>query len=196
VRLLAVTAVAAERDALAAHVAVTVAGIGQAAAAAATSAALAREPFDLVVSAGIAGGFDVPLGTVVIASRIVAADLGIETAGGFEPIEPAGLEVAPDLVATLAGRTGGVTGAVLTVATVTGTAATAARLRDRHPDAVAEAMEGFGVASAARLHGVPFAEVRAISNVVGPRERPAWRIPDALAALATAFAAITREPLP
>jgi futalosine hydrolase len=79
------------------------------------------------------------------------------------------------------------TGTVLTVSTVTGTAATAAALRARYPDAVAEAMEGYGVATAAALLGVPFAEVRAISNPVGPRDRPSWRIPKALAALATAL---------
>ena len=45
-------------------------------------------------------------------------------------------------------------------------------------------MEGFGVATACALAGVPFAEVRAISNAVGPRDRGAWRIGEALAALA------------
>jgi len=43
--------------------------------------------------------------------------------------------------------------------------------------------------------GVPFAEVRAISNPVGPREREAWRIPDALSTLGRAVAAITAAPL-
>ena len=38
----------------------------------------------------------------------------------------------------------------------------------RCPDAVAEAMEGAGVLAAARIHGVAFAEVRTISNLVGP----------------------------
>ena len=36
---------------------------------------------------------------------------------------------------------------------------------------------------AAARAGVPFAEVRAISNAVGPRDRQAWRIDDALTAL-------------
>jgi futalosine hydrolase len=190
-RLLVVTAVPAERDALAGSD-VVVAGIGTAAAASATSAALTRDRYDLVISAGIAGGFDVPLGTVVIASRIVHADLGIETPDGFEPIGTPALDVQPDVAADLAVRTNGVIGTVLTVSTVTGTAATTATLRARFPDAVAEAMEGFGVATAAAQHGVPFAEVRAISNLVGPRDRPSWRIPEALAALGKAFEEITR----
>jgi futalosine hydrolase len=78
-----------------------------------------------------------------------------------------------------------VTGAVLTVATVTGTAERTAELLARHPDAAAEGMEGFGVASAATMAELPFVEIRAISNVVGPRDRESWRIGEALDVLAT-----------
>ena len=66
----------------------------------------------------------------------------------------------------------------------------AAALGGRFPDVVAEGMEGAGVAAAATATGIPFAEVRAISNAVGPRDRDAWRIADALAALGTAVAAV------
>ena len=66
----------------------------------------------------------------------------------------------------------------------------AAWLRQRHPNAVGEAMEGFAVATAAAHAGLPFAELRAVSNAVGPRDRAAWRIPDALAALERAAAAL------
>ena len=184
-RVLAVVAVEAEREAIRDAVPdVLVAGIGPAAAAAAASAALAARRPDLVISAGIAGGFDVPLTAVVVASRVVHADLGIEAPSGFEPLGAA-LEVAG--ADALARRLGARAGTVLTVSTVTGTAARAAALRARYPDAVAEAMEGYGVATAAALFGVPFAEVRAISNLVGPRDRRSWRVPDALAALGTAL---------
>src|SRR5690606_8092612 len=83
-----------------------------------------------------------------------------------------------------------VPGEILTVSTVTGTATRAAWLRTRYPGAVAEAMEGFGVATAAARAGVPFAEVRAVSNTVGPRNREAWKIPDALTALERVGAAL------
>jgi futalosine hydrolase len=198
VPLLVVTAVAAERDAILdalPQAEVLVAGIGAAAAAAATAATLAASSFDVVISAGIAGGFDVPVGAVVVASRTVHADLGIRTADGFEPIGTTSFDVRPDLVQQLTARTGALTGAVLTVSTVTGTASGAAEVRARHPDAVAEAMEGFGVATAAARHGVAFAEVRAISNRVGPRDRQSWRIPEALGALTQAFATIMKERL-
>ncbi|MDT5033626.1 MAG: futalosine hydrolase, partial [Actinoplanes sp.] len=77
-------------------------------------------------------------------------------------------------------------GDILTLATVTGTAATAAALAARYPGALAEAMEGYGVASAAALAGVAYAEIRTISNPIGPRDRAAWRLSEALAALTTA----------
>ncbi|HEU4962722.1 MAG TPA: futalosine hydrolase, partial [Bacilli bacterium] len=80
--------------------------------------------------------------------------------------------------------------------TVTGTADTAARLVERFPDAVAEGMEGAGVAAAAVLHGVRYAELRAISNPVGPRDRSAWRIPEALGALGVAVAAVAAGLVP
>jgi len=198
VRLLVVTAVAVERDAIAAAIdegastVVLAGGIGPASSAAYTSAALAAADYDLVLSAGIAGGFDLPIGAVVVASRVVYAQLGRETPDGFEPLGSAvaSLDVEPGLVAELAGRSGATTGTVLTVSTVTGTARTADALRARYPDAVAEAMEGFGVATAALVHGVPFGEIRAISNAVGPRDRAAWRVDEALAALAKAVAAV------
>ncbi|HEY2984696.1 MAG TPA: futalosine hydrolase [Jatrophihabitantaceae bacterium] len=197
-RLLVVTAVAAECDAIAAAIdegastVVLAGGIGPASSAAYTSAALAAADYDLVLSAGIAGGFDLPIGAVVVASRVVYAQLGRETPDGFEPLGSAvaSMDVEPGLVAELAGQSGATTGTVLTVSTVTGTARTADALRARYPDAVAEAMEGFGVATAALVHGVPFGEIRAISNAVGPRDRAAWRVDEALAALAKAVAAV------
>ncbi|WP_275411743.1 futalosine hydrolase [Winogradskya humida] len=79
-----------------------------------------------------------------------------------------------------------VVGDVLTLATVTGTAATAAALQARFPDAVAEAMEGYGVAIAAQAAGLPFVELRTISNPIGPRDRAAWRVREAFSALTEA----------
>lgn len=173
---------------------VIAAGVGPAAAAAATAVALAGGPYALVVSAGIAGGFqpEAPVGSLVIADEITAADLGAETPDGFVPVTELGFGTVTHrppnaLVRELSAATGARTGAVLTVSTVTGTAARAAELRARHPRALAEAMEGFGVAEAAAAHGIPVLELRAVSNPVGPRDRTAWRIGDALAALTEGF---------
>ena len=198
-RILVATAVPAERDAVARaltgdRITVLAVGVGPAAAAAATATALAGTRYDLVVSAGIAGGFqpEAPVGSLVVADEITVADLGAETADGFLPVTELGFGTVTHrpptaLVRALATASGARTGTVLTVSTVTGTAARAAELRARHPRALAEAMEGFGVAEAAVAHGVPVLELRAVSNPVGPRDRAAWRIGDALAALTEGF---------
>ncbi|MBM9505171.1 futalosine hydrolase [Actinacidiphila acididurans] len=205
-RLLVVTAVDAERAAVAAGLAgagapratVIAAGAGPAAAAVGAATALARaaadaDPYTLVISAGIGGGFApaAPVGSVVVAEVIVAADLGVATEDGFTPLAELGFgrseHKAAPLSAAVAQALGAAYGPVLTVSTVTGTERRAAELRTRHPGAVAEAMEGFGVAEAARAHGVPVLELRTVSNAVGPRDRAAWRIGEALAALTAAF---------
>ncbi|WP_433300012.1 futalosine hydrolase [Actinoplanes sp. CA-030573] len=199
--LLVVTAVAAEAEAVRAgadlaHVVVEPVGVGPAAAAAGTARLLGTGRYRAVISAGIAGGFAgrAPVGATVIGVRSIAADLGAESPDGFLPIEELGFGssvVAADpllLKGLTAALPEAVAGDVLTLATVTGTAATAETLANRFPDAVAEAMEGFGVAVAAA--GLPFAEVRAISNPVGPRDRAAWRLKEAFAALSTASGAL------
>lgn len=217
-RVLVVTAVPAERDAVTRAFVpdprprdvpgvrlhrtgafdVIAAGAGPSAAAAATAFALAAappaEPYGLVVSAGIGGGFApaAPLGSLVVASAVVAADLGAETDAGFVPVTGLGFGrdrflPPPSLVRDVASATGAVRGEVLTVSTVTGSAARTAALLAAHPGAAAEAMEGFGVAEAAERLGLPVLELRAVSNTVGPRDRDAWRIGDALAALTGAF---------
>ncbi|OON72315.1 futalosine hydrolase [Streptomyces tsukubensis] len=179
---------------------VVAAGVGPAAAAAGaaialTVAALEGRPYGLVVSAGIGGGFTgrAPLGSVVVADAIVAADLGAETPEGFVTVTGLGFGTdrhvpPPALVRETADATSALTGTVLTVSTATGSAARTAELLSTHPEAAAEAMEGFGVAEAAAAHGVPALEVRAVSNAVGPRDRESWRIGEALAALTDAFA--------
>ncbi|MEV6835278.1 futalosine hydrolase [Streptomyces sp. NPDC051133] len=183
---------AAGCDLLAAGVGPALAGASTATAL--TAAALGNAPYDLVVSAGIGGGFapDAPVGSLVVADAVTVADLGAATADGFLPVTELGFGTVthtppPSLVRVAAQATGARAGTVLTVSTVTGTAARAAELRARHPRALAEGMEGFGVAEAAGAHGLPVLEIRAISNPVGPRDRAAWRIGDALAALTEAF---------
>lgn len=197
--ILVVTAVEAERAAVlrgvptGAAVEVLAAGVGPAAAAAGTAWYLARNPgITTVLSAGIAGGLvtRIRLGALVVATRSVHADLGADSPGGFLTLDDLGFGTASLPAADLKILPDAVRGAVLTVSTVTGTAARADALAERYPDAVAEGMEGFGVATACALAGVPFGEVRAISNPVGPRDRAAWRIGPALDALAGVGAAL------
>jgi futalosine hydrolase len=181
---------------------VIAAGAGPASAAAATAEALAAGNYGLVISAGIAGGFPqvAPIGSLVLADAIIAADLGAESPEGFLSIEELGFgsSSAPVdakwharlLSALLETRRQVRSAPVLTVTTATGTTETAKRLLHRFPAAAAEAMEGFGVALAAQRRGTPALELRSISNAIGPRDRGSWRIGEALQALEDAAAAI------
>ncbi len=205
-------------------VTVLAAGAAGPAAAAGTATALAtahaaKDPFDLVVSFGVAGGFAgrANIGDLVVADALIAADLGAESgvdAPSGEPAQSPASSASSDFLtleqlglgaSMLTPREGAVqalvdvltgtgravrTGPVLSVSTVTGTDRRAAALALRF-GAAAEAMEGYAVAAAAAVYGTPFAEIRAISNAVGRRDRSSWDLPGALAGLSTAAAALT-----
>jgi futalosine hydrolase len=204
---LIVTAVPAEAEAvrkgLRPESPITVApvGVGLAAAAAGTARllTLADGRYQGVINFGIGGGFAQPLGSTLIAHRSIAADLGADAPSGFISLDDLGfgdsatITVDQELLTTL--RTclpDALVGDVLSVNTVTGSSARTAWMIEKYPNAVAEGMEGYGVAVAAQQASVPFAELRTVSNVVGPRDRASWQIGDALAALTRAAARLTQ----
>ncbi|WP_306468274.1 futalosine hydrolase [Deinococcus alpinitundrae] len=173
------------------EVQVVVSGVGPVAAALATQAALAGFGGDLVISTGIGGAFPsdgLKVGDVALASEIVQADLGAWDGEQFLPLAELGLEVAPGHTGRFACWPGVLNlglpyGPFVTVSSVTGSEVGMQELVRRVPGALVEGMEGAGVAHAALLAGVPMTEVRGVSNFVGPRDRSAWRIGEALAAL-------------
>lgn len=58
------------------------------------------------------------------------------------------------------------------------------RLRlEKHPNAVAEDMEGFAVAAACRFAGIPLTIIRGISNRAGDRNKDNWRVSEAMLAV-------------
>ncbi|WP_314585815.1 futalosine hydrolase [Paenibacillus terrigena] len=205
-RVLIMTSVEAERQAVIRGLQdhqrfdVCVAGVGSVHAAINTTKALQAATYDVVVNAGIAGGFvgRAAIGSLVVSNAIIAADLGAESADGFISVDELGFGTARiALDDSLVERvTEGLraadlsvqSGMILTLSTVTGTQETADSLATRFPAAVAEAMEGYGVAAAAAAYGIPVLELRSISNSIGPRNRDAWRIPEALNALTLASA--------
>ncbi|HEY9475515.1 MAG TPA: hypothetical protein VIS06_16915, partial [Mycobacteriales bacterium] len=162
-RILAVTAVAAECDAVlaelpagpsvpvlgyqvrraptgAGELTCLAAGVGPVAAAVGAASVLAVDGrFDAVLSVGVGGGFAdrAPVGSLVVADRVVLADLGADSPRGFLPLDELGLgpvtiDLPADRVRAAARRVGTVTstavGPVLTVCTATGTDERAARM--------------------------------------------------------------------
>lgn len=206
--VLIVVATSAEANAFEGCGRVVVSGVGPVAAALATWRAITgqalREPYRLVVSAGIGGaypGSGLSVGDVAVSSEIIQADLGAWDGDRFLGISELGLSIFPTReqlpvfaawpgAQALANQAGAAYGPMLTLSSVTGSAAVAAELAQRYPGALTEGMEGAGVAHAAALSGLPVLEVRGVSNLVGPRERASWRIGEALAAARRVVSAI------
>jgi futalosine hydrolase len=153
-----------------------VTGIGPVEAAARVALALARQRYDLVINAGIAGTYE---GEGRIGEAVVVAEdrFEIDRETGT-PLElPDSIDIAdrvrsdPAIVDRMEAR-GFRAVRGITVSRVTETDATAERLRARGGQV--ESMEGFAVLRAAELAGVRAVEVRGISNYAGARASASW----------------------
>ncbi|MBK9578668.1 MAG: futalosine hydrolase [Fibrobacterota bacterium] len=187
-RTLWVAATAREAAVVPGHARVLVTGVGAARAALELGLALRVESFDRVVGIGIAGAYPsagLSLGQVVALEEDAFLDLGAEDGEqvldlwslGFDPGYPSRFPLlVPPWARSLAVVRGG------TCAVCTGSESTQ-KQREAAGFQV-ESMEGAGWAMACWRLGVPFAQVRSISNIAGPRDRGAWKMDAALAALA------------
>lgn len=157
----------------------------------------------LVVQTGIAGSYvpaGLPVGSVVLASEEMYGDVGVITPTGWLPADAIGIPLVdardgrpplfnlfpcdPGLVARaarIAGPAIARTGRFLTLSQVTGVRALGDQLHQRF-GALCESMEGAAAAQVCAIHGIPFLEVRGISNLVEDRNRDAWRVREASAA--------------
>ena len=164
------------------HIEVLVTGVGMVATAARTAQALARTRYDVAYNFGVCGAFDRSLapGAVVHVISDRLSELGAEDGDGFVTLQDLGLahddgvlvnEAAPASAALRALPT--VRG--ITVNTVHGRDASIAAIVTRLSPQV-ESMEGAAFAYACTISGVPYAQVRAVSNVVERRNRDAWRL--------------------
>ncbi len=180
-------------------------GFGPVAAAAQARHAIAVHEPERVVLVGIAGTFDpggLPVGTAAVFPSVLMHGVGVGVASfvpapalGYRHWPRSGKSGAdgPDALA-LASPVPPAAGPLLTVCTAAAAEAEARGRRERFPDAVAEDMEGFAVALAGRLAGVPVAIVRGISNAVGDRRFERWQIPEALDAACLVAADLIDRP--
>ena len=77
---------------------------------------------------------------------------------------------------------------LLTVCAASGSLGVAKHRQERHGSTVvAEDMEGFAVAMACEVAGIPLRIVRGISNVAGDRDSSNWQIDAALKSVAEAI---------
>lgn len=176
-------------------VAVLVCGVGMVATAAWCSRVLSAERFDVALNFGVCGSFRATLepGSVVHVASDRLVELGAEDGETFLTIQQMGLlgadefpftrgrlvNSSPPPIELLAGLPE-VDG--ITVNTAHGDERSIARAIERfNPDV--ESMEGAGFMYSCLIHGVPFAQVRAVSNRVERRNRAAWKLDEAIAAL-------------
>ena len=173
-----------------------VTGIGLTATAWNLGRRLALHPPDLALNVGIAGAFDrsLQLGDVVHVTSERFGDLGVEEADGrftdlfelalLEPTDPPfvnGLLYNPDaaqyrFLPPVRG---------LTVNKVHGNQASIHAIQQKYPDAQVESMEGAAFFYACLQSGIPFLQIRSISNYVEPRNRAGWQLGLAIEALNT-----------
>jgi len=173
-------------------------GVGKANAAAAVGMALCSRTYNAVVNLGIAGALPsrqpLQIGDSIAATRSVYADEGLElpdgsfvgcSAMGFPlgPFGDSGVPGCPELLDRVRPLIS-MMSAVATVSTCSGTDALARCVMDR-TGAAAEAMEGAAVGQVAMKLGVPFLELRVISNTTGNRDDQVWSISESLARLGT-----------
>jgi futalosine hydrolase len=180
-------------------------GVGMVATAVWCSRALAIGGYDLALNVGVCGSFNpaLPPPSVVHVTSDLFSELGVEDGPAFLTVQEIGL-VAPDEFPFTGGRIVNSeppplpalnalpTAAGITVNTVHGDEATIATVAARWTPDV-ESMEGAAFMYACLVAGVPFAQVRAVSNRVERRNRAAWDLPGAVARLNAATLSILTD---
>ncbi|MGC8875566.1 futalosine hydrolase [Thermus sp.] len=179
-------------------------GIGKVNAAMALAAYAARNPVERALLFGLAGAYPggPPLGEAVLVGEEVEADLGLKE--GLEPLGFPALELGerryynrfpldPGLTGALAQRLGLRVAVGLTRDLVSEGPEEALALARRWGAAL-ENMEGAAFARACLALGVRGAELRAISNPAGVRDRGAWRLREAVLALERAVGRLLAPP--
>ncbi len=191
-------------------VAIQALGLGKANTAAGLAVAiLAYRPL-AVLQVGVGGayvGSFLSVGMAMLADEDRHLDLGLRQPEGWADLEAIGFALAPArgeraalgaavptdaaLTAAVADATGLPRGRFATLDAVTHDVHFGAAVQARF-DVSVESMEGAAAAQTAHRLGVPFAELRAISNVVGERDRAHWDLRGAVRVVTDATRASLR----
>lgn len=184
---------------------VTAGGIGKANTAAALASVAAYLDVTVVLQVGIGGAYPrtgggpgLPLTSVAVAASEFDLDLGVGEAAAWRGLEALGLAaVATEPPAynlfpcdsELSTRVAKATASPL-VPFATSDSVTADSERARHiseaTGAAVESMEGAAAAQVCIALGLPFVELRAVSNAVAVRDKANWRIAGAIEAVTKA----------
>ena len=170
-------------------------GVGMVNTAARVSRVLAIDKFDFALNVGLCGSFNAayPPGAVVHVISDRVSEMGAEDGDSFLALDELNLpgdqsfSAGPQPVSAALSALPRVSG--ITVNTVHGNDVSIARAIDSfHADV--ESMEGGAFMCACLVGRTPFAQVRAVSNLVERRNRKAWKTSDALESLTKVCGAI------
>lgn len=167
-----------------------IAGIGMVATTYVLTQTLMKKKYNLILNAGIAGSFkdNFAAGSVVEVVNEHMADFGIDDNGVFKHVFDEkfierddfpfrdGVLVNPvkhHFTSHLPNTTG------VTVNMASGSADRISFIKEKfNPDI--ETMEGAAVFYVALHQQIPFAQIRSVSNIVEPRNRKDWKVPQAI----------------
>jgi futalosine hydrolase len=178
------------REAHEIHVLIT--GVGMVATAAWCSRVLAGHDYDMALNLGVCGSFDpeVPAGAVVHVITEQLPELGAQDDEGFltaTELHLVGRNEFPFQAGRLMNPAPPSNDALRRLPSVHGITVNTVHGDEQAIDAVrrrcnpqVETMEGAAFMFACLIHQIPFAEVRAVSNVVEKRNRAAWKLREAI----------------
>jgi len=170
------------------HHDVLITGVGIAVATFELTHQLNHHHYDAVVQAGVAGAFSgsgFEAGDVVAVERDALGDTGVYEKGEFKSLHQAGLSLEKDWMVNhteLLKRCNLPTARAITVSTITDDAGYIAALQQRWQPQI-ESMEGAALHMICLRRQIPFVQIRAISNMVGERNKDNWRLGTAISNL-------------
>ncbi len=142
-----------------------------------------------VALVGIAGAYasNLSIGTAVVGSEVACFGIGAGSGRDYQAAGEMGWvqwngKREQDIIGDVLPLTnfGGTQCQILTVCAASSTSSDVDVRLSNYPEAAVEEMEGFSVATAAKMCGVPFCLVRGISNRAGDRDKSNWKIREAL----------------
>ncbi|MFO7816155.1 MAG: futalosine hydrolase [Thermodesulfobacteriota bacterium] len=182
-------------------------GVGIINSAAGLSAFVEKHSVSGVLNIGIAGSYEpesLPVGSLAVAEREIWPEFGVRAETGpisrlDFPLANVGrekifetIELDPDARAGQLGVCPPRNWPRKTFLTVSGVSGTAEQARELGVNfkAQLENMEGFALALVAARAGIPFLEIRSVSNIAGSRAKKDWDFPLAFKALQKAGATL------
>ena len=179
-------------------------GFGPIAASARTARLLAQTRYQRVILAGIAGSYSdsLPVGRACLFERVSCWGIGAGSGKDFQIAPQIGFsqlsedrpeQSSRDIINLETPLPTAAQSLLLTCCAAAQSEEDCSQRLGRFPEAVAEDMEGFGVALACHAAGIPLVIVRGISNRAGDRRVSGWAINPALQAAAALLTEVLKS---